>query len=632
MVVDESNDGLGDSLDLTVKVVGMEAMRVVEAIAHRLAEEERKQAAAAEDRARDYRTQYEARAALARRELAPVMRDEWWAKAGVEDVRNKYVTALAFAQHDQRFAPYRERMEERAKALHDLEPDAILRGPVTKEPKVMGPLEVDDARLLAATQAPGWYRLQDQVTTDLAPALRERTEARLVQDMTQLRDTGTLDTDSARMEWGRFTGHPMATAAQDENESLADFETRRREALAKHWVATEADRESVSAPHGERVGKPMSVAEAEEFMDSYAPDWLVDRHRAVMAEAAGQEDPERAQWEQTSHREQLRYAMETARDTGGLGHPYAQALRSQAAMLGMDEEEGMHHVPPHERVRYGGPAARPMSEAEAVEVMDGWAPSWYQDQVRRTLREGTMLGDAARRIELDAVRADMTELRDRGVLSSDHAQRLWAVSQPGYDPEDMGTWKGVERRAQLWAETAGTREGPRLMDPNNRQRFGGTPDLDAEPRPVVSPQEWARRTVGARDRAEATSAPVTAPVPTQEPAPRRGREDPEAPVQDWPTATPGGRTEAMEEEVPGGRRRRPGAAYDTPERRHADARTARASGLTEEAVDSRIGVDYGRPTPPGTRPGGKPANFQQMVADATMAAQRARTRGNENER
>lgn len=662
-MVDYDTDGLGEGLDLTVKVVGMEAARVAEAIGRALAERRRQEAQASADRARDYRAWYESQVALARHELMPVMREDWWRDADQSAIRDKYVTAVAFARQDARFIPFQERLEERAADLHGLTPEAIMRGPVTREPRVVAPLDMDGARLLAATTAPGWYRLQDQVATDLPPALRERTEARLLEDMTQLRSTGHLDTDSAKLEWGRFTGHPMATAEQDENESLGAFQDRRREALAVHWAATEPDRDRVSEPHGQHVGKPMSVEEAEEFMGRYAPDWLVDRHQALMDQAAQNDDPDRALWEQTSHREQLRYAMETARDTGSLGHPYAQALRSQAAMLGVDETESMHNVPAAERVAFGGPAARPMTEAEAMEMMAGYAPTWYQDQVRRTMREGTMIGEAGRRIEADAVRADMTVLRDRGVLASDHAQRLWAVSQPGYDPEDMSTWKGVERRAQLWAETAETREGPRPMDPNNRERFGGTRELDTQPIPVVTaareergeaedarravedPVAWSEETLARMDRedAEDTRRAVEEPFQWRDAAlaemdrdeerirrhTQTPREEPrEAPVGDWPTRAPGQPAEARTAPPAGEPPAAPqGPAWDTPERRRRDAERAIAAGMPVEAVASRTAVDYGRATPPGKTSGGKPPQFQEWVDNAARAAARAREAG-----
>lgn len=659
-MVDFESDGIGDSLDVGMRIVGMEAARVAEAMSRMLAERARAKASASAEQAREYRAWYATQATLARRDLAPVMRDDWWRDADQDAIRAKYVTAVAFARQDPTFTQYQDRLEERAAALHDLTPEAIMDGPVTVEPKVLAPLGMDEARLLADTRAPGWYRLQDLVTTDLAPALRERTEARLVADMEELRSTGRLDTDSAREEWARFSGHPLATAEQDPNESRADFHARRESAFSVHWALTEEDRARVSEPHGEHVGKPMSVEEAEEFMNRYAPDWLVDRHQAVMEEAARNEDTDRALWEQTSHREQLRYAMETARDSGGLGHPYAQALRSQAAMLGVDETDGMHHVSPEDRVAFGGPAARPMTEAEAMEMMSSYAPSWYQDQVRRTMREGTMIGEAGRRIEGDAVRADMTVLRDRGVLNSDHAQRLWAVSQPGYDPEDMSTWKGVERRAQLWAETADTREGPRSMDPNNRERFGGTRELDTQPVPIVSPtqdpfrardeelarmdvedREDARRAVeepfqwrdeklAEMDRDEERIARHAAPQAAQD-----------APVGDWPTRVPGEpaqtRTEAVLAPVvddlparPSKARARTGPAWDTTERRERDAAAARAAGMNEEAVQSRTAVDNGRATPPGTpSTGGRPPQFKEWVANATQAAARNRqtTRG-----
>lgn len=700
MMVDYDNDGLGDSADMTARVVGMEAMRVVESIARRLADLRKEDAQRSEERAREMSAQYAANAALARRDLAPVLRDEWWEKADLNAIREKYTTAVAFARVDDRFAPVKERIEERARALHDAGPEQILKGtvppgpqpmmpgqidwalrnvapdwyrgwaaesmhtlgkikdpgdqqalmwehaklvqgdlehwrdhgtlsthaqevreaweagearsrdfpkadpsedwkPLTDEqrhglgwrpggPRVLAPLDVDDARLLAATTAPGWYRVQDLVATDVPPAIRERLESRLVEDMTQLRASGRLDTPSAREEWARFSGHPMSAETQDENESLMDFTARREQAFADHWHSTEPERDRVSEPHGEHAGKPMSVPEAEQFAEQYAPFWLRERHAAVLAEAGAHVDPERAAFEQTAIREQYRYAMETARDTGGLGHPYAQALRSQAAMNGVDESEGMRHVPSGERVRFGGPAARPMTGDEALEVMRGFAPEWYRDQVNRTLREDNALGEAAKRVELDAVRADMTQLRDRGVLNTDHAHRLWAAAQPDYDPGHYDSRVAMDRREKLWTETFSEREQPQQLDPNNRERFGGKAEAVTESIPVVpAPQE--RRQEPAQGAEKGQTAAAT----------------------DWPTRQPPAPAEDPAVGVEQSGRKRRGPHYDSVARREQEAAQLRAAGMKADAVEAKTVDDYGYPRNPSAPRSGKPEWFDK---------------------
>lgn len=732
-MVDMSNDGLGDALDVEVRVIGMELMRIVQETIRKLKERKEEEAKAQQAQANQAKARYDAQVTLARADLGPVMSDRFWKDADLDTIREKYALAAGLAGTDPQFIPFARRIEQEAKERHDLSPKALLEGPVppgprpmtddqlrqfvqkvpppwykvwasertaeldkirdpqerlaghaehaavvradmthwrdtgtlsenarrvqgewldgehrtwknrkvdpkadftrlTDEqrasfgwrpggPKIVGPLDVDDARLMAATTAPGWYRVQELVAVDVAPAIRERLESRLVEDMTRLRDTGKLDTPSAKEEWARFSGHPMSAAEQDPNESLAEFRARREETFRVHWAATELDRENVQAPHGEHTGKPMSVSEAEEFAQRFAPDWLRERHSVLMEEAGKQEDPERGAWEQTNLREQFRYAMEEARDTGALSHPYVASLRGNAAFMGIDESEGMRSVPEADRVRFGGPAARPMSHDEALEVMAGWAPDWYRDQVNRTLRENNMLSESAKRIELDAVRTDMTALRDRGVLNTDHAKRLWATSQPGFDPTDPDSRKAVDRREQLWVETMGSRPGPSPMDPNNRERLGGRREPVTAPIPVVDaprPQERAqtakegpspeqvRETVEEAHRGRPRGVEPVVPAPAQS-------------FQSWDVAPiPRASREPQEAQEPH-RKKQDGPVYDSVARREHDAARARAKGISPDAVEGMTAVDYGHPYKPGKQPGGKPANFDQMVEQARQA-------------
>lgn len=712
-MTDMETDGIGDSFDMEVRILGMEAMRVLETTLEKLRERREEQTERAKEAARQNQTRYEAHAALARSDLSPVMGEKFWKDADLDTIRGKYVQARAFSTVDETFAPFRDRIEARAKDLHDLSPEQILAGPVppgprpmtdeqlrrfTSEvtpswykewaaqrvkdidrirnadrrmteharhgalvredmehwrdtgtqslhaskiqeewlsgdrrswghrvdpsetfrrlsdaerrdygwrpggPRIEGPLSVDDARLLASTTAPGWYRVQDLVAQDVAPAIRDRLETRLVEDMTRLRDAGRLDTPSAKEEWARFSGHPLTAQGQDPNESLSEFRARCDKTFSVHWELTATDRETFAEPHGMRVGKPMSVAQAEEFAELYAPDWIRDRHKALMDEVGMIEDPDRAAWAQTSNREQFRYAMEEARDTGALSHPYAAALRSQAAMLGVDESEGMRHVPSTERMRFGGPEARPLSKDEALEVMAGWAPDWYKDQVNRMLRPSEMIDASAQRVTVDAVRADMTTLRDRGVLSSDHAQRLWAASQPGFDPSDPDSRKAMDRRERLWVETAGTRAGPKPMDPNNRERLGGHADAPQTPQ---EPQRAAVVAPVAPAPTQGAERPQERPREPQErhhrPQDRQGREAREVPAPDRPK----------------------GPVWDSVERRERDARTARAAGFSPDAVDGMTATDYGHSRKPKGKASGRPPQFEEWRERAAQQAREA---------
>lgn len=730
-MIDMSNDGIGENLDTVARVTGMEAMRILEAVIRRRREDAAEAEREAAANARELQARYDSQATLARAELAPVMGEKFWQDSDLNTIRERYVRAAAFAEVDESFVGYRDRIAEKvAETRGGMTPEQLLEGPVPPGPRPMTegqakwaaeniaprwyqawsaeeirnldkikdpeeraaaqvahagvvrsdlehwrdhgvmsvnaqevqdrweagdisakgfrnvdpsekfatltddqrtglgwrpggpqadtPLTVDDARLLATTTAPDWYRLHEVVAQDPTPALREKYETRLVEDMTALRETGRLETASAKEEWARFSGHELSVQSQDPNESLTEWQTRRTDAYAVHWAATELERERVSDPAGHHVGKPMSVAQAEEFAEKFAPEWLATRHHELLEAAARNEDPERAAWEQRNLREQYRYAMEHARDTGTLSHPYTAGLRDQAAFMGQDESEGMRHVSSQERVRFGGPAARPMSDEEAKEVMAGWAPSWYQDHMRRTLREGTELSDSARRSAMDSLRADMTQVRDRGTLSTDHAQRVWASSQPGFDPSDPDSRKAMDRREQTWVETAGQRDGVAPMDQNNRERFGGRRDseLDTQPIPLVSPKE---------DEAV-------------RPDPQEARErDGKRPEGEWEVAAVPGADAAREareraqreEEVVRRRKEAAKPEWDTVERREAAARAARRAGQSMDAVDGMTAVDYGHSRPPA-KGGGKPEQFDQWVEDAirakAMTQEQSRTR------
>lgn len=732
----EYDDGFGDTMDMEIRILGMEALRILETTLDALAEAKRERARVVEREQEAHQARWNSHAILARRDLDPVMRDDWWPERDLEEITARYVQARAFAEHDESFVPYRERIEAKAKELRNLDPEQILQGPVPPGPRPMteeqagrfmtdvapswykawagdelkrldrmkdpakqaaaldshnavvradfehfrdtgtlsehakriqdewltgdrkswvsrridpkapfaklseeqrrgygwrpggahmvGPLGVDDARLIAATQAPKWYRLQEQLVTDVPPAIRERLEGRLVEDMTALRDTGRLDTASAREEWARFSGHPVSVQDQDPNESLAEFRARREREFGVHWALTEHDRERVSSSHGDGAAKPMSVPEAELFAERYAPEWLKDRHREVLAEHAKLEDPDRVAFEQTNTREQFRYAMEHARDTGTLSHPYVANLRDRTAFMGLDESDGMAHVPPEERVRFGGPETRPITADEAREVMAQWAPEWYRDAMNRTLREDTELSESARRQAVDQMRADMTQVRDHGVLDTDHAMRVWAASRPGFDPSDPDSRKALDAREATWVATIGERETPQMMDANNRARFGGKQEAVTQPIPVIVPASQPAKADHSRP-APAPKAQVhelyydESPVPTQD-KPQVPQERPSAPeTGPWkvtPIPTP--------ENAP--QRPKP-PVVDTVDRREKLARDLTGKGFSPGEVDGAVASDYERPGRPGSKRGGrKPAQFEEWVEQAKIAHQ-AKSKG-----
>jgi hypothetical protein len=567
-MIDGVNDEVTDWLDSVQNVLLMEGSRIVEAYMRRLGEMQHEAAAEARTEATEARARLRAEAAQSRMRLQPVMADHWWAGASMEKVAEQYRIAKAWEGIDPSFIPYVERIEAQAKAMHDQDPHQILdhiapRTEAQLAKEVGGPMTVDEARAAAVT-TPVWYGVHEKLTGDLAPLIREREEKRLVADMVLLRDTGRLDNESGRMEWARYTDHPAATMVQDENENLAEFRERRGKLLQEHWDHTVEDRVALGR-HNESmagVARPMSVSEAREFMNEFAPEWFKDGHKEIRIAQVSEHSGENHQYT-VSMDDQMRYAMEHLRDTGTLEHSYARSMRDTLALNpDIDLSAGAKPITAEDRVRYGGSqVSRPMSLQEAERLANYYAPQWYTSPVMGALAPDSILSPSQRAGQADALISDMTRLRDHGVLDTDHAMRVWAAQQPAaVDPQ----WGQALPVQSIWADTVDAREGPQIIPEDVRAATGaGVPGWKAP--------GLRQDGEGSQVLPDPTQGPVERPAPRQEA--ERGKGEDQEPK---------------------------GPKWDSAEARTARARQLREAGFTPEQVRAQMLADWSCATPPGT--------------------------------
>lgn len=442
------DDGVDETFDRLLRVATMEGARVLEAIlARRKASLEA--ARGQDERARmQAQARLRAEAAQSRFRLGPVMNDAWWARADPETVAQRYAEAKSWDGVDPTFKPFTDRIEEEAKARFGVSPEELRAAVEQPSNAAMG---VDEARAIAVSAAPQWYQVHERIASGEMP-LDELDEAgkTLVSDMTQLRDTGTLDTNSAREEWGRYLGR----------DDLPDVQ-----AVNDLWDSTEDQRAEVSVTAhegGVEPAMPMTVADAKEFAKTYAPEWFVFGQEQALAEHEG--DPvARAQVES-----QGRYAMEVLRDTGALAHPYAQKMREELeSHPEVDTVDNGKPVREDARVQYGASeSSRLLSAAEASEMIQDHAPQWYRDAIAvRVGPDGGLTATGRAMVKAD-LRADMTRLRDTGRLDSTHAKRVWF--------ETRGD-SGDATPAEVWSATANekARQTAPALSAEDRVRLGG---------------------------------------------------------------------------------------------------------------------------------------------------------------
>lgn len=264
-----AGDGVPEVMDDISRVVVIEAARVVELFMRNrqaAAEEAAREASAA---GREATRRLSAEAALSRAKLAPTVDERWWERASPESAAAKWAEAKAWQGVDSSFDPYLERINKEAMERWGLPADELGKQKVPADadekgtPK-RGPMTVDEARAVASESAPAWYKVHEGLDAeDMTATARAGESLRLVEDMTQLRDTGRLETDSARDEWFRFAGGVEPEKGEGWQRNPAYFEAR-REAVEQAWEDGKEARESIgpvpsdlramNAPGGRQAG------------------------------------------------------------------------------------------------------------------------------------------------------------------------------------------------------------------------------------------------------------------------------------------------------------------------------------------------------------------------------------------
>jgi hypothetical protein len=93
-------DGISEALTGALRVALTVAARVAEQLARAREPQARDARAAGEHEARQLQARLDAERAAARAALAPVARDEWWERAGVDEIARAWETAQAWRAHD----------------------------------------------------------------------------------------------------------------------------------------------------------------------------------------------------------------------------------------------------------------------------------------------------------------------------------------------------------------------------------------------------------------------------------------------------------------------------------------------------------------------------------------------------
>ncbi|NMR32303.1 hypothetical protein [Crystallibacter degradans] len=93
-------DGMDEAVDGAMRTGLMVAARIGEQLARMREEEQRNIAAAEEHRARQLQERFDAQRAVARAQLAPTARDDWWDKATPQMIEHAHQTATAWKGYD----------------------------------------------------------------------------------------------------------------------------------------------------------------------------------------------------------------------------------------------------------------------------------------------------------------------------------------------------------------------------------------------------------------------------------------------------------------------------------------------------------------------------------------------------
>jgi len=202
---DGINEALSSSTRVALTVGGLMAERMVRAReqAHRETQ------AASQQAARELQGRLDAERAAARASLAPVARDDWWDRAGAQDIGLAWETANAWRDSDPDAQRTTERIRDELRRRYAIETDSLDADPAA----VQDALERRERALRLAADARSQARTEEALA---APLLISADRA----DRDQDRSVNHREEDPA----GRERGEELYDSAERRRQLAADLE------------------------------------------------------------------------------------------------------------------------------------------------------------------------------------------------------------------------------------------------------------------------------------------------------------------------------------------------------------------------------------------------------------------------
>jgi hypothetical protein len=221
-------DGMDDAVDGAMRTGLMVASRIGEQLARMCQEEQRTIAAAEEHRARQLQERFDAQRAVARAQLAPAARDDWWDKATPAMIERVHETATAWKAYDPQAAQASERIRNQMQARYGIDvnntgaDESLARVQQTRLEADTQRTKASSARtdeaVAAATVAAANAQDQAAHKTQAAPAYDS--PERRQQLAESLEGKGDREAVNSRLLADKHQGTP-ATAALAQRPSLA---------------------------------------------------------------------------------------------------------------------------------------------------------------------------------------------------------------------------------------------------------------------------------------------------------------------------------------------------------------------------------------------------------------------------
>jgi colicin import membrane protein len=148
-------DGMDEAVDGAMRTGLMVAARIGEQLA-RMREEEQRNIAAEEQRARLLQERFDAQRAAARAQLAPTARDDWWDKATPEMIERVHETATAWKAYDPDADQAAERIRDQVQARYGIDvnntgaDEASISAALTRAQQARSEVDIERTQAAAA--------------------------------------------------------------------------------------------------------------------------------------------------------------------------------------------------------------------------------------------------------------------------------------------------------------------------------------------------------------------------------------------------------------------------------------------------------------------------------------------------